>query len=248
MTAISGMNSINNLMYMVAVASFATVGLIEVVKNFFRTERKWVYALVMVPLAVLCFWMQAVLPSWAIGAVLTVGATQLCYQTIVQTFQSLIRRLADGGKLSDLGAAYDEGDCFGSLKGFVRKYDGVKVDFDGHYGPQCVDLFRQYCREVLGFPHTGGVEGAKDLWLRYSELREKDFFVQMNADSIPIPGDVAVWGQTAANRYGHVAIVIGELEGDLIVFEQDGFKQDGAKIKVRGKENLLGYLRVLRPF
>ena len=51
------------------------------------------------------------------------------------------------------------------------------------------------------------------------------------------------WNETITNKYGHVAICLGMLEGCYIVFEQDGLKQDGAKIKLRGKENLLGYLR-----
>ena len=31
-----------------------------------------------------------------------------------------------------------------TLEEFVNKYIGRKVDFDGAYGAQCVDLFRQY--------------------------------------------------------------------------------------------------------
>jgi hypothetical protein len=45
------------------------------------------------------------------------------------------------------------------------------------------------------------------------------------------------------NKYGHVAIYLGMVGNSYLVFEQDGFKQDGAKINLRGKENLLGYLR-----
>ena len=52
------------------------------------------------------------------------------------------------------------------LSDFVRKYDGCKVDFDGVYGAQCVDLFRQYAKECLVIPeHTGSCStsgGAKD--------------------------------------------------------------------------------------
>ena len=45
------------------------------------------------------------------------------------------------------------------------------------------------------------------------------------------------------NKYGHVAIYLGKLNNSLIVFEQDGFKQDGPKINIRSKNNLLGFLR-----
>ena len=47
-----------------------------------------------------------------------------------------------------------------TLDEFVKKYNGKKVDYDGRYGCQCVDLFRQYCEDVLNIPHTGGVIGA----------------------------------------------------------------------------------------
>ena len=36
------------------------------------------------------------------------------------------------------------------LDEFVKKYENKKVDFDGVYGAQCVDLFRQYVKECLG--------------------------------------------------------------------------------------------------
>lgn len=133
-----------------------------------------------------------------------------------------------------------------TLDGFVTKYLGRKVDFDGQFGAQCVDLFRQYCKEVLGIPHTGGVEGAKDLWEQYTKLPlEIRYFDRVNKN--PLAGDVAIWGATNTNKYGHVAIVVGNMAGrDLLVFEQNGFTQKGAELKTRTIDNLLGYLRAKR--
>ena len=111
----------------------------------------------------------------------------------------------------------------------------------------CVDLFRQYCQDVVGCGHTGSVEGAKDLYLNYNKLpKEKESFTRIANPKNPKPGDVAVWGESSTNKYGHVAIIIGTLNDDLIVFEQDGFKQDGAKINLRGRNNFLGVLRPTR--
>ena len=134
-----------------------------------------------------------------------------------------------------------------TLSEFVKKYDGKQVDFDGVFGSQCVDLFRQYVKEVLNIPeHTGSCSssgGAKDLFLDYHRMPvEKKYFLRSSARTCKA-GDVLIWNETLTNKYGHVAICLGILEGSYIVFEQDGFKQDGAKIKLRGKENLLGYLR-----
>lgn len=130
---------------------------------------------------------------------------------------------------------------------FVNKYHRKKVDFDGAYGAQCVDLFRQYCKDVLRAGHTGAVEGAKDLFLKYAELpAESKYFYRISAnDTTPEIGDVLVWNATAKNKYGHVAICLGyDVENGLItVFEQDGLKQDGAKIAIRLTDNLLGVLR-----
>ena len=127
-----------------------------------------------------------------------------------------------------------------SFEEFIIKYNGKKVDFDGAYGSQCVDLFRLYNREVWGNPHTGAVDGAKDLVVNYERMPLEQRFlslVPVNRDFVKA-GDVAVWNATEVNKYGHVAIVVGLLgDESLIVFEQDGFKQDGAKLNVRSIKN-----------
>ena len=50
---------------------------------------------------------------------------------------------------------------------FFVKYQRDMIDYDKAFGAQCVDVFRQYCKDVIGCPHTGSVEGAKDLWFRF---------------------------------------------------------------------------------
>lgn len=133
------------------------------------------------------------------------------------------------------------------LEDFVKKYTGKKVDFDGAFGAQCVDLARQYWKEGLGIPeHTGPCSttgGAKDLFLDYEKMpNEKKYFIRLPKKN-PIAGDVLIWDSSISNPYGHVAICLGTLGSSFIVFEQDGFKQDGAKINIRSDQNFLGYLR-----
>ena len=130
---------------------------------------------------------------------------------------------------------------------FVKKYNGVKIDYDKRFGPQCVDLFRQWVEEGLGITEHTGVcattGGAKDLFLDYDKMPiEKKYFLRMKNKG-NIPGDILIWDKTEKNEFGHVAIYLGKLNNDFIVFEQDGFKQDGAKINLRSKKNLLGFLR-----
>lgn len=132
------------------------------------------------------------------------------------------------------------------LDQFITKYCGKKVDFDGSFGAQCVDLFRQYCKDVLNIPHTGSVDGAKELYEKYADLPlEKKFFTRLTKNAVPLYGTVAVWGATPTNKFGHVAIVITKISSStLLVFEQNGVLQDGAKITTRDTKYLLGYLKL----
>lgn len=108
----------------------------------------------------------------------------------------------------------------------------------------CVDLFRQYCTDVLEVPHTGSVEGAKDLFLEYDNLpKEKQYFKRVKGISGIKYGDVAIWDKTENNKYGHVAIVISKEGLNIGVIEQNGIKQDGVKFAIKSSKNLLGYLR-----
>ncbi len=124
-----------------------------------------------------------------------------------------------------------------TLKRFIVTYNGKKVDFDGAYGYQCVDLFRQYCKDVLNVKQCPPVDGAKDLINNPGELK-------VTHDSYA-PGDVLIYDATASNPYGHVCILVSLLDSDtFVVFEQNGFEQTGAKLTVRGKDGLLGGLYV----
>ena len=110
----------------------------------------------------------------------------------------------------------------------------------------CVDLFRQYCKDVLEIPHTGGVDGAKDLWHKYSKLPgEVKYFDRIGAVSRFKYGDAVIWDSTQGNRYGHVAIFICKIDAEtILVIEQNGFAQDGTKLSQRSTKNILGALRL----
>lgn len=129
---------------------------------------------------------------------------------------------------------------------FINKFNKTKVDYDGVYGAQCVDLFRKYSEDVLGIPeHTGSVEGAKELYIKYDDLPiEKFYFKKLKPTDKAQSGDIVVYNSTNSNKYGHVAIVVAVMpDKKLLIMEQDGFKLDGAKLSIRSTENILGYLR-----
>jgi len=132
-----------------------------------------------------------------------------------------------------------------TLTEFVDKYNGKKIDYDGRYGAQCVDVFRQYCKDVLAIPHTGGVVGAAELYTKYDAmpLEQKYFNKLVYTGGKPEAGDVVIFGATKTNSYGHVAIVLDASTEKITVFEQDGFKQDGAHIGSWSYARVLGFLR-----
>ena len=126
-----------------------------------------------------------------------------------------------------------------SLTQFIKKYLGTKVDFDGKFGPQCVDLARQYYSEVLEVPQFPPVEGAKDIIKNPGKLK----VIKEDALADYSSGDVLIWGASKTNKYGHVAILVAIYNTKyFIVLEQDGCKQDGCKLAFRSRENLLGGL------
>jgi len=96
-----------------------------------------------------------------------------------------------------------------TTKQFIDKYNGKKVDWDGAYGAQCVDLFRFFNNEVLEISQPKGVNGAKDFWSNYASdpnLYNNFDKISNTADFIPKEGDVMIW-TGHYGPYGHIAIV-----------------------------------------
>lgn len=101
---------------------------------------------------------------------------------------------------------------------FIKKYDGKGIDFDGAYGAQCVDLYRQYVKEVLKYPQSPPVEGAKDIWETYLP----DYYqkVENTPYGVPDKGDIVIFG-TGLGKYGHVAIFIEGTTSKFTSFDQN---------------------------
>ena len=102
------------------------------------------------------------------------------------------------------------------LDEFINKYINTKVDFDNAFVAQSVDLFRQYCKDVLNIPHTGSCAttgGAKDLYCDWEKMP-----LEKNISKVD--------------------------DKTILVFEQNGIKQNGARLVLRAMENILGVLRV----
>lgn len=101
---------------------------------------------------------------------------------------------------------------------FIRKYDGKGIDYDGSFGNQCVDLYRQYVKEVLGYPQSPPVEGAKDIWNSY--LPEYFRRIENTPTGVPEKGDVVIFG-TGLGRFGHVSIFVEGNASKFTSFDQN---------------------------
>jgi hypothetical protein len=100
-----------------------------------------------------------------------------------------------------------------TLPEFVNKYLGHKIDFDLHFDGQCVDLYRQYVKEVLGFPQSPSVAGAWQIWDSASpQYYEK---VANTLINVPKPGDIMIWDKSAGKGFGHISVFI---EGNALSF------------------------------
>ena len=92
---------------------------------------------------------------------------------------------------------------------FIKKHNGVAVNYDGAAGKQCVDLATAYFNEVFG-------SGIKNFWYdahHFWDLFDKNTWLKANFTKVkntpsfvPKKGDVAIWSGTLNGGWGHIAI------------------------------------------
>lgn len=137
-----------------------------------------------------------------------------------------------------------------TLQEFESKYLGKKVDWDGAFGGQCVDLFRQYLKDVLNFPQPKGVVGAADFWTNYdSDPNLKNNFQKItnSPTGVPAKGDVMVWNKKSGGGFGHISIF---LEGNVNLFtslDQNWPTLSKVTKTVHDYSNVYGWLRPIEP-
>lgn len=144
----------------------------------------------------------------------------------------------------------------GAVDGFVRNWQGKKIDYDGAYNAQCFDVFRQYNEDVLGLTrqqqaslaHTS--DAASAIYSDYDRNGVSQFYDRIPyGQGAPQPGDVIVYGGT---QYGHVAVITEVRQDGYSILEQN--YKDPANPGYEGlvpaavhsrpfQNNILGYLR-----
>lgn len=138
-----------------------------------------------------------------------------------------------------------------TLNEFIDKWNGKGIDFDGQFSTQCVDLARQYWKEVIGLKsQPRGVAGAKDFWTNYesdSNLHNNFDKISNTADNYPMPYDIVIWG-ASYGPYGHIAVAT---KGDKNKFSTFSQNDPPGKLSVlkdyTSYKGVLGWLRPKTP-
>lgn len=127
-----------------------------------------------------------------------------------------------------------------SLADFIAKYNGTQVDWDGHYGYQCVDLARYWIHNIGGHqlpPLTGGAEDAyakadTRYWIR----------IPRKGSALPSPGALIVGTK---GSLGHIAIArAGSTSSAFKSFDQNWSKSQRCSLEVHdpAADQIVGWL------
>lgn len=129
-----------------------------------------------------------------------------------------------------------------TLAEFVTLNTGLFVEFDTMYGAQCMDLFRCYVRDVLGFEQSKGVANAWQVFYNYpAALWEK---IPYKRGICPQPGDVVIWSKWYSRGLtGHIAICTEADDVHITCFSQNDPTGTPARIRKYGYTRVLGWLR-----
>jgi hypothetical protein len=106
---------------------------------------------------------------------------------------------------------------------FFSKYENTRIDFDGYYGSQCVDLFNKYLVEVLDIKNPiqmFPVASAFQIWdyAKNNNLFER---IENTPSGVPQEGDIIIFGKDNVFIHGHVGIFKSGNEKSFISFDQN---------------------------
>ena len=135
-----------------------------------------------------------------------------------------------------------------SFDEFISKYSGRFVNYDGKYGYQCVDLIRQYCKEVIGvegytaIPQTGA---AKSIFNNFPNAGNKYFTKILNSPTnAPQKGDIVFWGTYlfVTGWAGHTGVCSESNVMNFISFDQNYPTGQPCKFVKHSYKGVLGWL------
>lgn len=139
---------------------------------------------------------------------------------------------------------------------FCTKYLGRYVDYDGRFGNQCVDLMRQYIKEVYGIDAYKAVPAGATAKQIFNNFKSNKYFKKIinNPNDLghPIKGDLVFYKEYPFlyGTAGHVEVV-DQADGYYMVnFSQNWKTGSSCRFVKRGSSKLfhgyrgcLGWLR-----
>ncbi len=134
-----------------------------------------------------------------------------------------------------------------TMDAWVKKYLGKKVDYDGVYGVQCVDLVKSFVKNVLGVtPQSIGNA------IEYYRKRNTSPYLTKNftwhsykKGFVPQKGDICVFTSKSGN--GHVSIATGQGNDDYFYSYDENYPSGKHEPMTRIKHTYSSLLGVLRP-
>ncbi len=136
---------------------------------------------------------------------------------------------------------------------FTQKYNGRFVDYDGKYGNQCVDLMRQYIKEVKGWDAYKAVPAGATAKVIFQNFKNNAYYKKVfnTPNNIPKQGDLIFWGTYPfiTGLAGHVAVFEGGDLYSVLVFGQNyptgkpcKFTKYGSSKLLHGYRGVMGWL------
>lgn len=111
---------------------------------------------------------------------------------------------------------------YGKFLDFVARWRGKRVDEDGAYAYQCIDIARQFVKEQYGVKLSHFSGSALNGWKTGSPFNKRWKRIVYAPGLVPDTGDVVFLDKTRVNPYGHVCIAEVSDANRLQVIEQNG--------------------------
>ncbi len=127
---------------------------------------------------------------------------------------------------------------------YFGKYDQKYLDFDGAFGAQCMDNYRYFVKESLGFPQSPLVVGAYQVWDSY--LTDYYDRIENTPTNAPIKGDIVIWGQELG-RFGHIAVCKDGTPTEFNSFDQNYPTGSPCHFQHHSYYAVLGWIRKKEP-
>lgn len=128
-----------------------------------------------------------------------------------------------------------------TLAAFIAAWTGKPCDFDGAYGAQCEDIAQQFNRECVGGKPFRG--NAVDAW-NTADLAAYTHIANAEGNA-PAPGDIVIWGESAAagtGVYGHIAVAVHGDAHSFVSFDQNWPEGSVCHLQPHDYAGVIGWL------